>query len=288
MSGVEIYRAVAPAKVNLFLHITGRRDDGYHLLESLFVFTSNGDELIFREGEGLAFALSGPFAQALGVDDTDDNLVLKAARLLAEDAGIAPNVSIELVKNLPVAAGIGGGSSDAAAALLALNQIWKLGLDINALAELALPLGADVPACLYQKPIIARGIGENITVYDYKGPLHILLVNPGVGVATPEIFNAFHVSGRGFDEALSMLDDIHHLLVSTHNVLQEPANGIEPAIGQVLAVLTGLEQVVLSRMSGSGATCFALFDSPETCARAANELRTSYPDWWVFEDTIRL
>ena len=287
MSGVEIYRATAPAKVNLFLHITGRRDDGYHLLESLFVFTSKGDELIFTENEELAFALSGPFADALSVDDGNDNLVLKAARLLATRAGIAPNVSIELAKNLPVAAGIGGGSSDAAATLLALNEIWKLGMDIETLAGLALPLGADVPACLYLKPIFARGIGEIITPYDYNGPKHILLVNPGIGVATPAIFKTFHASGEGFDEALTMLDDTDHLLASTQNVLQEPAKGIEPAIGQVLAVLNGLEQAALPRMSGSGATCFALFESAEACTRAASEIRSSYPDWWISADTIR-
>lgn len=281
----------APAKVNLFLHITGRRADGYHELESLFAFTRTGDRVTVSGASALQFTLTGPFAGALAaVGGEADNLVCDAARALASHAGVEPFVALELEKNLPVAAGIGGGSADAAATLLALNDFWKLGLDREQLEPIALSLGADVPACLYDQPLLVRGIGENLAPVALGWQAGILLVNPGVHVSTPAIFRRFKEEHTPFEgklaDAPAICASLEEIAGQTRNSLQPPAIAECGAIFEVLAVLATLPDALFSRMSGSGATCFALFETEAAAEAAAERLRSSYPRWWVMADRL--
>ncbi|MCJ9427572.1 4-(cytidine 5'-diphospho)-2-C-methyl-D-erythritol kinase [Kordiimonas marina] len=284
----------APAKVNLFLHVTGRRADGYHALESLFVFTRKGDELVLTPADDLGFSLAGPFAprlRALG-GDGEGNLVVRAARALADAAGRAPSVHIELIKTLPVEAGIGGGSADAAAVLLGLNDLWGLGWSKDKLAEIALTLGADVPACLYQEPLYVTGIGETVRRVTLPWTGALLLVNPGSGSATPAVFKAYKAAGTAFDAPLGLPEDAWQspdsLKADSHNSLEAAALSLNPAIAEVLAVLCEEKAARLVRMSGSGATCFALFDSLKDAEAAADRLKAAHPAWWVMADEIAL
>lgn len=280
--GVE---ADAPAKLNLWLQISGRRADGYHLLDSLFHFTKRGDRLLAAPQDHISLKVVGFEGKALG--SGTDNLVERAARLLASRYSVGAGASLTLVKHLPVASGIGGGSADAAATLLALNALWNLGLEFSDLAPLALSLGADVPACLLEGPLHVTGIGEHILQAQYTGPRHVVLVNPRVSVATPSVFKAFGRSGSAFTPAhpvssavdLNMLD--HH-----HNALQPAAASIAPQIYSVLDLLGQQPRARLVRMSGSGATCFALFDDNEDAAQAASQIRQLRPAWWVHLDQL--
>ena len=285
----------APAKINLFLHVVGRREDGYHLLESLFVFTRTGDVITVSPSESLSLTLSGPFAAALKVvcRDTEQNIVFKAALLLQREARISAGASIALEKNLPIASGIGGGSADAAATLLALNELWKLGFDIEKLAEIGLKLGADVPACLYQSPLMVTGIGEHIEPVKLPGFYSVLLVNPHKELSTPSVFRAFHENEDvgflpsallpAFGDASSFTTWLQE---KSQNSLEGPAVSLCPAIAEVLGVLTQKEGVGLVRMSGSGATCFALFREPHAAAKAYKSLQRSNPDWWSKLDDL--
>jgi 4-diphosphocytidyl-2-C-methyl-D-erythritol kinase len=281
----------APAKINLFLHVVGRRPDGYHLLESLFVFTETGDRLHLNPSDVFSFAASGPFADQLSVSTHDDNLVVRAANLIASTAGQALDVSIELEKNLPIASGIGGGSADAAATLKLLNSYWNLNWPTERLEALALELGADVPACLHETPIMVRGIGEDIS-HDiaYDGPRHILLVNPLVSVSTPAVFKAFTASSA-FDLSLDhgyMSKPSEELLLTTSNSLQKSASGLCPEINEVLKALQACKHTNIVRMAGSGATCFALFDDSKACAQACAIIKANHPNWWCYRDMIKV
>ncbi|MBB3899304.1 4-(cytidine 5'-diphospho)-2-C-methyl-D-erythritol kinase [Roseococcus suduntuyensis] len=268
----------APAKVNLFLHVTGRRADGYHLLDSLAVFGPAADLLTATPAEGLSLALEGPFGAALQAEP--DNLVLRAARALAAAAGVAPRAALTLRKHLPVASGIGGGSADAAAALRLLNRMWGAGLDDAALRALAAPLGADVPVCVASSPARMQGVGELVSPGPRLPPCGLLLVNPGVPLATPAVFRArapgFSAEARlpaAWPDAAAMAADLAHLT----NDLEAPARALCPEVGEVLAALTALPGALLARMSGSGATCFALFATPAE-AHAAEGLLPA--QWW--------
>ena len=284
---VSSIRRIAPAKLNLFLHITGRRDDGYHLLESIFVFTNRGDEITVSEAPDISLTIDGPFANELR-DDTDNNLVLKAAKLLQAEMGIQQGAVITLRKNLPIAAGIGGGSADAAATLFALCDLWKLDICTARLHALALSLGADVPACLHTVPQQVSGIGEQLQDCKVDVPGYVLLVNPLVPVATPAVFQAYRQSGVPFDPTLTQypvsLTDIKKM---SKNSLQSAAQEISPTITEVL---TALDQTspVMACMSGSGGTCFALYEAKETRDTAAAVIRHQNPKWWVMADTIIL
>jgi len=287
-------RVIAPAKVNLFLHVTGRRADGFHELESLFVFTHKGDELVLTAADALGFSLSGPFAdrlRALGGDGAG-NLVVKAVRAMADAVGRAPSVHIELIKNLPVEAGIGGGSADAAAMLLGLNRLWGLGWSKDKLADIALMLGADVPACLYQKPLYVTGIGETVRRVDLPWSGALLLVNPGSGSATPAVFKAYKAAGAAFDAPLWAPEDVWQspasLKAGSHNSLEAAALSLNPDIADVLAALLDEKAARLVRMSGSGATCFALFDCLADAEAAAIRLQAGHPEWWLMADEIAL
>jgi len=287
----------APAKVNLFLHVVGRRSNGFHELESLFVFTETGDKVRLRAGEGLTLTVDGPFAAALreagGVGP--ENLVCKAAKLLAASAGCAPNVHITLTKNLPVASGIGGGSADAAATLKGLITLWGLDISERKLRALAFDLGADVPACLRTSPLYVSGVGEKFAVKTLPKAYGILLVNAGYPVSTPAVFSAYKADNRGgFDAQMDMpLFEHGHsdaflrfLKAKAYNALQRPAETICPVITEVLGRLKQMPDVRHVAMSGSGGSCFALFDTQNQAKVAKEVLEQHRPDWWLKADSL--
>jgi len=272
----------APAKLNLFLHVVGRRADGYHLLDSLIAFGSVHDTVRVAMAGALTLTIDGPFGAALG-DSSDDNLVLKAARGLAEASGRPPHAAISLTKRLPVASGIGGGSADAAAALSALMRLWRLELEPAALARLALSLGADVPICLRGAAARVSGIGEMIEPIARLPEAGLLLVNPLVPVATAAVFKSRQGAFSAPAPALGTLPTLEALgkaLGATRNDLEPAAKQLAPVIGDVLDALARAEGCRLARMSGSGATCFGLFADEASAHRAALSLARARPDWW--------
>ncbi|MDF0542812.1 4-(cytidine 5'-diphospho)-2-C-methyl-D-erythritol kinase [Sphingobium sp. H39-3-25] len=275
----------AYAKVNLALHVRRRRDDGYHEIESLFVFADDGDLLraeLAPSGK-VALVIDGPFAA--GLDAGADNLVVKAARALLSAAGGSHGAHLHLTKNLPVASGIGGGSADAAAALRLLVRLWRLDIPAADLAAIALSLGSDVPACLHSVTQMVGGRGEALTSVAPTGlaSTPMLLVNPAVPVSTGPVFAGWDRVDRGPLEAI----DLPGIIAQGRNDLQAPAITIAPAIAEVLAALDLCEGVRLARMSGSGATCFALFDDMPACTSAAATLGAARPDWWIMATEIR-
>jgi 4-diphosphocytidyl-2-C-methyl-D-erythritol kinase len=273
-------REFAPAKVNLFLRVVGRRADGYHLLDSLAVFAGVGDELTAAPADDLHLSLGGPFGAALA--DEADNLVLRAARRLREEAGEARGARLHLDKHLPVASGIGGGSSDAAAALRVLARLWGVAVP----PALPAALGADVPVCLRGEPARMGGVGEVLGPAPRLPQFGLLLANPGEAVPTPAVFRARSDSGAGFTAAAQLpegwnaVSDMASALAALGNDLQSAAIALCPQIGTVLAVLRTLPGCRLAQMSGSGATCFALFDTPAAAVEASRAV--SRPGWWVW------
>jgi len=278
----------APAKVNLALHVVGRRPDGYHLIDTLVAFAAIGDLIAVEPAETLTLDVDGPFAAALDGDPAN-NLVLRAARLLAAEAVAAgrhhSGARIRLTKALPVASGIGGGSSDAAATLLALNDLWDLRFDDARLAALGLRLGADVPMCLAGRPARVTGIGEQVTLCPRLPDHALMLVNPGVAVATPQIFRGLTKRDNPpLPDLPSKWADLDHLidwLAPTRNDLQATAEALAPAIGETLDVLRALPGCRLARMSGSGATCFGIFADGAAANAAAATVRGMRPAWWA-------
>jgi 4-diphosphocytidyl-2-C-methyl-D-erythritol kinase len=269
----------APAKVNLFLHVTGRRADGYHLLDSLAVFGPSADLLSATSAEALSLTLGGPFGATLAAEP--DNLVLRAARALAAEADCQAGAALHLEKHLPVASGIGGGSADAAAALRLLNRLWGCGLEPAALARIAAPLGADIPVCVASRPARMQGIGEMVSPAPALPECGLLLVNPRVPVATPAVFRArqggFSAPAElpaAWPDAARMASDLAQL----GNDLEAPALSLCPVIAEVLAALRAAPGCLLARMSGSGATCFGLF---ATAAAASAAARNMPGDWWA-------
>jgi 4-diphosphocytidyl-2-C-methyl-D-erythritol kinase len=262
----------APAKVNLYLHVIGRRADGYHLLDSLAVFPAVGDIVSVTPAAELGLSISGRFGAVLQAEQ--DNLLLRAARLLRPGAGVA----LTLEKNLPVASGIGGGSADAAAALRLLSQHWGLSAPLH---EAALALGADVPVCLDSVPARMGGIGDLLAPAPRLPRFGIMLVNPGVAVATPSVFKARQgpfSAAAALPEAWHDARDMAAALGRLTNDLQAPAVALQPVIGEVLKMLETLPGALLARMSGSGATCFAIFATPEEAVAAAEKI--DRPGWW--------
>lgn len=263
--------AFAPAKINLALHVLGQRADGYHLLDSLVMFANVGDRLITRAAERVTLKLTGPMAE--GVPTGPDNLVLKAAAWAGREA------AFELEKHLPAAAGLGGGSSDAAAALRALEALGgPIDGDLGA-------LGADLPVCAYGRACLMRGIGEDITPVEDLPRLAAVLANPRVPVSTPRVFDALESKENAPMPRLPPAPDlaafIGFLDKHTRNDLEAPARGLAREIGEALDRLWSLQGARLARMSGSGASCFALFDDWHAAQEAAAELRAARPDWWV-------
>jgi 4-diphosphocytidyl-2-C-methyl-D-erythritol kinase len=275
-------RAFAPAKINLYLHVLGRRPDGYHLLDSLIAFADIGDTVTAAPAETLSLTVGGPEVQAIaGLGD--DNLVLRAARLLMARAGIAAGAALHLDKRLPAAAGIGGGSSDAAAALRALSRLWDPPLDEQSLFALALELGADVPACLAARPVWVGGIGDELQPAASLPEAGIVLANPRRPLPTAAVFQRragpFSAPGR-FDPMPRAAVGLSAALASRHNDLAEAALALVPEIAVVIERLAALPGALLARMSGSGATCFALFADRAAALAGGRALALAEPGWW--------
>jgi 4-diphosphocytidyl-2-C-methyl-D-erythritol kinase len=283
----------APAKVNLTLHVLGRRADGWHELDSVVAFAGCCDWLTFEPAETLSLTIAGPTAAAAG--PIDDNLVLRAARALAERVPRLRLGHFRLRKGLPVAAGLGGGSSDAAAALRALAADNGLAPDDPRLFAAAAAVSSDAPVCLCPTARSMAGRGERLGPALGLPPLPAVLANPGVAVATPAVFAALGLAaGAPLDAPpappLKTSDSAAHMLAALttgRNDLQASAIRIAPAIGDALEALAKLNGVRLARMSGSGATCFALFDDRHSAAQAARTLATAHPDWWVRATYLR-
>ncbi|MEQ8400609.1 MAG: 4-(cytidine 5'-diphospho)-2-C-methyl-D-erythritol kinase [Roseitalea porphyridii] len=280
--------ALAPAKVNLCLHVTGRRPDGYHLLETLVVFADEAaaDRLSADHAGRDRFVVEGPAAGEL--DDADDNLVLRARDWLQRRVDAHSPAAITLEKHLPVASGLGGGSADAGATLRLLARLWGAPDAITARAREAIcaELGADIAMCIESRALIARGIGEDLTLVDGLPPLPAVLVNPGVPLATPAVFGALRsrtnaampaLPEAGFAGAGALA---RWLATNTRNDLEEPARMLAPTIDAVLDALAETRPA-LTRMSGSGATCFALYGDMDAARAAAEELAAVHDDWWV-------
>jgi 4-diphosphocytidyl-2-C-methyl-D-erythritol kinase len=286
----------AHAKVNLTLRVVGRRFDGYHDLESVVAFADCADRLTLRPGPELKLATTGPLADACG--DADDNLVLKAARLLGERVAGLRSGTFTLHKILPVAAGIGGGSADAAAALRLLARANGLSPDDARLIEVAKLTGADVPVCVSSQACVMTGIGESLAPLQLP-KLPCVLVNPRVAVATKDVFAALGLRNGellvGFADVLqamvwpdtgASLEDWVEAFAASSNDLEAPAMRIQPVIGTAISALNVTDGAWLARMSGSGATCFAIYENTAEAGRAAEKIRLAHPQWWVHAGTL--
>lgn len=277
----------APAKINLTLHCAAPRADGYHPLHSLVVFADWGDTLRAEPADALSLSLEGPGAD--GLRDDPHNLVLKAAWALRAAAD-KPDLGARLVleKHLPVAAGLGGGSADAAAALRLLNRLWALDFSLKQLAEIASVVGADVPACVWSRPLVMEGIGETITPLVAWPALYGVIVNPGVALSTADVFRAFDARESASTLAANTRPPVagtpeaaFERIHEGQNDLESAAMALAPVVGDVLKALEGLPGVGLARMSGSGASCFALFGNAKEAEAAADTLFAQQPGWLV-------
>ncbi|MEP9401086.1 4-(cytidine 5'-diphospho)-2-C-methyl-D-erythritol kinase [Sphingomonas sp. VNH70] len=269
----------APAKLNLALHVRGRRADGYHELETLFAFVRDGDRVTIAPAAADSFAITGPFAATLSGEG--DNLVTRARDAFRAAFGPGRPLAITLDKHLPVASGIGGGSADAAATLRAMARQAGVTSDAPQLVAIAVALGSDVPACLAGRTMIGRGRGERLEPLDAP-QLPALLVNPDVGVSTAAVFRAWDGTDRG-----PLPDgDALAIALAGRNDLEPPARALAPAIDDVLAMLGEQPGVRLARMSGSGATCFALFDDAADCTAAARTIAAARPGWWCLDTVL--
>jgi 4-diphosphocytidyl-2-C-methyl-D-erythritol kinase len=286
------------AKVNLTLRVVGRRTDGYHDLESVVAFADCADRLTLTPGPDLTLKAVGPLATACG--EISDNLVLKAARLLGEVVPSLKSGAFVLDKVLPVAAGIGGGSADAAAALRLLARLNNLALDDERLQEVALEVGADVPVCLASRACDMTGVGEKLMPLN-PPKMPSVLVNPCVPVATKDVFDALGLrhgelrvgasdvmmeAASSWPEEGGSLEEWVEALAAGTNDLEEPAMRIQPVIGEVIAALNATNGAWLARMSGSGATCFAVYENTAEAGRAADKIRLEHPSWWVHAGTL--
>ena len=275
----------APAKLNLALHVTGRRDDGYHSLEMLVAFADLGDELEAAPAKRDSLVVGGPFAAALG--NSESNLVLRALRAFRArwPAALPEGLALKLQKNLPVAAGLGGGSADAAAALRLFATIGEGDFAFADLLQLAVPLGADVPMCLYSRPAEVRGRGEIVLPLRHFPACHVVLINPLLPLVTADVFRRLEQRNNpglpDLGDPLMRPAQLGLWLGETRNDLEPPAVALVPMIGELKARLAQFEGCILARMSGSGATVFGLFGSSAQAHQAAHDLRTHWPDYWV-------
>ena len=271
----------APAKINLALHVRSRRADGYHDLETLFVFARDGDRVTVTPAEADRLSLTGPFAHLLAGEG--DNLVTRAAAAFTETFAIRQGHAITLDKHLPVASGIGGGSADAAATLRALARLHDVAADDARLLTIAARLGADVPACLLGRATFGRGRGDALETIEGLGDCPALLVNPGVGVSTAAVFGRWDGVDRG---AIAPSGDTFARGLAGRNDLQPAAEALAPVIRDVMAALGVSGGARLIRMSGSGATCFALFERLDERDEAARRIAATRPGWWLLATTI--
>lgn len=277
---------LAPAKINLTLHVGPAQKNGRHPLDSFVVFAdaAAADRITVEEASSLQFAVIGPFADQCG--DLNDNLVFKAAYALQTVLGTDQGARVTLVKHLPVASGIGGGSADAGATLRLLNQLWDGPDSYEHLIEIGAQLGGDVPACVLSQTLLMRGEGERLAPAQLPAPLPALLVNAGKPCSTAQVFQTFDESGGGADfrqttpPQFKSAAAVIKWLGNTYNDLEAPAIVRHPEIAQTLARLKALPDARFVRMSGSGATCFALFDTPDQAKLAMAEIKAEHPDWW--------
>ncbi|MBT7544311.1 MAG: 4-(cytidine 5'-diphospho)-2-C-methyl-D-erythritol kinase [Kordiimonadaceae bacterium] len=281
---------LAPAKINLDLRITGRRSDGYHLLDSIVVFTEFGDELRAELSDKLEIIISGPFAS--GLRECDDNLVIKACKLLCQEAGVEPNLKFYLTKNMPVSSGIGGGSADAAAAMKLTCELLDLNINDNIIQEIAIKIGADVPVCLRSVSSQICGIGDEIHQLSFDDELYLLLINPGIPISTSNIFKKYQNCKTKFDtkrriiKSKIQLDLIICSLKDSHNSFQGIVCRQNEEVQTILEILKDTEGLLLCSMSGSGATCFAAYKTLEECNRAGNKIKQLNNEWWIKETKI--
>ena len=282
-------KIIAPAKLNLYLHITGRRLDGYHLLDSLFAFTEFGDEITINSSSSLTLSIDGPFSSTLSSTSIENNLIFRAALLLKNKYNITIGAHIHLTKYIPVAAGIGGGSSDAAAVLKGLNCFWNLNLSAETLADIGYKLGADIPACVFQKTALISGIGEVVEpIFVNTESIVVLLINPNQPLSTQSVFNTVHDQHRPFSKMTnhsvfkSTVTCEHFLnyLSQTRNDLEPAAIHLLPMIADLLKLLKQQDHCLLARMSGSGPTCFAFFPDQLSAELALQNLNKEYVDLW--------
>jgi 4-diphosphocytidyl-2-C-methyl-D-erythritol kinase len=278
-------RETAPAKINLSLLVRGRRADGYHELQSLVVFADCGDALTATPAPALSFDMTGPFARGLAGED--NNHVLKAVRLFDDSFGVKTAAHLVLEKNLPVASGIGGGSADAAAALRLLARLHDMDVPAHTRAAIALCIGADVPVCLETRPAIMWGKGEMMRRLDAMPAFWLVLANPGVALSTPAVFKALDAPVLPEKQpgpetpAFADFEALVTWLEGHGNDLETPASALAPAVADVLSALRTTQGCRLARMSGSGATCFGLYESEAEARRAEAALRVTHPNWWV-------
>ncbi len=279
--------SIAPAKINLSLCITGKRDDGYHLLDSTVSFAEWGDEVTVTPSDALLFDMSGTFADVAGGDD--DNLALRAARMLQEQHAITKGAQIRLVKHIPVGAGLGGGSSDAAATLKLLNELWELDLSLEELCEIGVTLGADVPACLYGVPLRMRGIGEKIDVLPAHPNIPMLLVNPKKALPTAIVYQSYAsdpaksdaLNSALWQQGVSDIRTFFQIIDGAKNHLQRSAIANMTEIAEMLLQLEHLPGARFTTLCGSGASCMALFETDEQCQSARERTAKSHPRWWL-------
>ena len=277
----------APAKINLFLHVVGKRDDGYHLLESLVVFADYGDVVEVEESDKISLEIIGKYADALMGFPSENNLVWKAAIAVQKYLPRPLGAKIILTKNLPIASGIGGGSADAAATIKALLKLWKLDISDKKLAEIALNLGSDVPVCLYGKPAIMGGVGEEITPVTLQDKGYIVLINPNIPLATAEVFAAYKLVMPNANIQKSLNTSIRwHDIIEYKNDLEPAAIAKLPIIGEMLDSLRNTQGCFLARMSGSGATCFGLYHDELSAQNAASAVQKIYPQAWCVSAKI--
>lgn len=278
------YSEIAFAKINLALHVRKRRDDGYHDIETLFAFAQDGDILSARPANDLGLEIDGPFGAGLQADQS--NLVLQTALALKAHYGVTQGAAIRLDKKLPIASGIGGGSADAAATARLLNRLWALGASDQELADILAPLGADIPACVFSRPSFGQGIGTTLAFWDdsYITARHMLLVNPLESVSTAAIFKAWDgVDGGPIGNGPIGNGDVWDAAIAGRNDLEPIASAICPVITDILTRLLQA-QPAMARMSGSGATCFALFDDVASVEAAKATLA---PQWWSMRTMLR-
>lgn len=279
----------APAKINLYLHLTGRLANGYHNLDSLVCFADIGDQVDIVEHDSFAFQVKGTFSNSFKEREKEsfidgDNLVVRAARSLAQITDKPLNVKITLTKNLPIASGIGGGSADAAATIWGLQELWDLPRNTDYLMPMLTKLGADVPVCLHSQTSVMRGIGDKLSPIDTLPEIPVVLVNPMVTCSTQDIFirhSGTYKKNKEFPKRHLSIHECIDVLQAYDNDLFNPAILCEPKIDDAMRALNLTQSCLLSRMSGSGATCFGLYETIENAEQAAAFIRSENPDWWV-------
>ena len=279
---MEFMTEIAYAKINLALHVRARRDDGYHELDTLFAFVNGGDQISANPADGISLDVIGPFAHALL--NGPNNLVIRAAQVMRRACGIDRGAAITLEKRLPVASGIGGGSADAAATCRLLRLLWDIDVSDAELAAMLAPLGADIPACVRSQTVRGYGIGTDLIPVDASDlrDMPVLLVNPGKPLSTGRVFAAWDTIDRGALGQGAALD----AALAGRNDLQDAAINLCPEIASVLTALIAKEPV-LARMSGSGATCFALFSDATARDQARAEIKREHPSWWTMSGKLR-